>query len=530
MKNYHLILLCLFVFTTSFQSGLEGNEIIRRQIENQKLNPLKAGSEPIYCAPSLTKIYENRIFEPAWEYKNDLEQLIKSVEESRYEGLNPEDYHLTALKSLFSKFGDLNTQQKAQLDLLATDAFLLYTTHLLSGKVNPESIDSEWHVKRREGDPVLLFNNAISKHDIYQQIQSALPLHSVYKSLQQALIKYDSIRQAGGWNRLGEGVVLKEGAVDERVPMLRTRLKASGDFVLNVDENNLVYDEELVKAVMRFQKRHGLETDGNLGKETLAALNISVDERMTQIKVNMERWRWLPQEYSDYYVKVNIANYTVDIVKNGELVRQHKAIVGKNYRRTPVFSSKISYLVLNPTWTVPPGIINGDVIPSVKKDVNYLKTKNIVVYDHAGNIINPNTVDWNNSAAKSYTYRQPAGPANALGAVKFMFPNNFSVYLHDTPSRELFEKTERSFSSGCIRVQNPLQLAVYFIGDSVHWNMSKIKKQVESQNTLTIPLSEKPDIYILYWTAWTDAKGVIQFRKDIYSRDQKVSKALAEHL
>jgi len=496
MKNLLVITFALIVSSifTSFYTENETNEIIRRKIENQYIIPLMAENDLIYCVPSLSRIYENSMFSLAWENKNSIEQLIKSIELSENEGLNPKDYHIDKLLNLYSNYSKLTPEQIVNIDLLATDAFLLYTTHLLSGKVNPTSIDPEWYVKRREGDPVMLFEEAIKNNSVTLVIKEALPKHKTSE--------------------------------DERIILVKKRLLISNDLSEDDLGNIKQYDDKLYDALIIFQKRHNLEADGTIGKLTISVMNKSVDERIDQIEVNMERWRWLPQEFSNYYVKVNIANYYVEVFKDGELKKHYKAIVGKDYRRTPVFSSKITYLVLNPTWTVPPGIISADVIPAVKKDINYLKKKNLSVLDNKGNIIDPASVDWNNSIVKSYTYRQPPGPDNALGAVKFMFPNTFSVYLHDTPSKELFDKSERSFSSGCIRVQNPLQLAEFFLNDSIKWNSGKIKKQIESRNTLTIILKEQPDIHILYWTAWIDDNGIIQFRKDIYNRDPAISKSL----
>lgn len=518
-----LISILLF---SAFDDGAEINELIRQNIENRKITPIKAENDFIYCIESLSKIYENRLFSAAWENKNTIEQLIKSIEDSKYEGLNPQDYHLESLTKLYNAYAKLSLAQKANMDLLATDAFLLYTTHLLSGKVNPVSIDSEWHVKRREGNPVALFEQALQEGNISRYIEEALPKHKTYSELKKALVTYENIKVEGGWQEVPNGETLKKGVENDRISFVKNRLLVTKDLNKNDIGNSTQFDDKLFDAVLAFQKRHNLETDGNIGKATIAAMNISVDDRIDQIKVNMERWRWLPQEFSNYYLKVNIANFSVDIYKNGVNERHHKVVVGKNYRRTPVFSSKLSYLVLNPTWTVPPGIINGDIIPAVKKDITYLKKKNLTVYDSKGNIIDPSSADWNSSAAKSYTYRQPAGSDNALGAVKFMFPNSFNVYLHDTPSKDLFEKTERSFSSGCIRVQDPLILAEFLLNDNANWNLDKIQKQIVSKKTLTIPLKEQPDIYILYWTAWTNEAGVFQFRKDIYARDSAVSKAL----
>lgn len=516
----------MIVTFTAFDDGFEINEIIRKKIENQKINPLRAENELIYCVESLSKIYNNRMFSLAWGNKNLIEQLIKSIEESEYEGLNPNDYHIEKLLKLYNSYSKLNSEQKANIDLLATDAFLLYTSHLLSGKVNPTSIDPEWHVKRREGNPVLLFEHAIQENNISLYIKESLPKHKTYLGLKKALLIYESIKKEGGWLEVPNGETLKKGDENDRIIFIKKRLLVTKDLSKNDIGNIRQFDDKLFDAVILFQKRHNIEVDGSVGISTISAMNIFVDDRIDQIKVNLERWRWLPQEFSNYYVKVNIANFIVDIYKDGFNQRQHKAIVGKNYRKTPVFSSKITYLVLNPTWTVPPGIINGDIIPAAKKDINYLKKKNLTVYDSKGNIIDPSIVDWNSSTAKSYRYHQPAGPDNALGSVKFMFPNNFSVYLHDTPSKDLFEKTERSFSSGCIRVQNPLLLAEFFLNDNINWNLNKIQKQVDSKKTLTIPLKEQPDIHILYWTAWTNEEGIIQFRKDFYNRDIAVNKSL----
>ncbi|MFA9372347.1 MAG: murein L,D-transpeptidase [Labilibaculum antarcticum] len=528
MKNTFLAMLSLFIILTftAFDEGFEINEIIRNKIENQKSNPVRAENDLIYCEESLSKIYENRMFSLAWGNKSSIKQLIKSIEESEYEGLNPNDYHIKKLINLYNSYSKLNFEQKANLDLLATDAFLLYTSHLLYGKVNPTIADPQWHVERSEENPVLLFESAIQGNNIPLSVKEVLPKHKIYLGLKKALLIYKNFKKGGGWLEVPNGETLKKGDENDRIALVKKRLLVTKDLRENEFGDIRLFDDKLFDAVILFQKRHNIQVDGSIGKKTISEMNISVDDRIDQIKVNLERWRWLPQEFSNYYVKVNIADFALDVYKDGFIQRQHKVIVGKNNRKTPVFSSKISYLVLNPSWTVPPGIMSVDIIPAVKKDINYLKKKNLIVYDSQDSIIDPSSVDWDSSAAKSYTYRQPAGPVNALGAVKFIFPNNFSVYLHDTPSRGLFKKIERSFSSGCIRVQDPLLLAEFLVNDSINWNLDKIQKQVKSKKTLTIPLKEQPDIHILYWTAWTNEEGIIQFRNDFYDRDTAVSNAL----
>lgn len=458
MKNTFIVvsLFAVTILFTSFNAGFEPNEIIRMRIENQKITQLRVDGELIYCAASITEIYRNRIFDLAWKNKNSVEQLISRIEASESEGLNPQDYHLNALLELYNSYPNLNPEQQVDLDLLATDSFLLLTSHLLSGKVNPKSIDSEWYVKRREGNPTILFEQAMQNNNVSQLIDESLPKQKVYLGLKQALAKYEKIKTEGDWVEIPEGETLKKGMVDDRIVLVKKRLSKSLDLNEGDFGDMRLYDDKLFDAVLTFQRRHNLEPDGSIGNLTISAMNVSIDERIDQIKVNMERWRWLPQEFGNYYVIVNIANYSVEVFKDGKSINQFKAIVGKNYRKTPVFSSKITYLVLNPTWTIPPGILNADVLPAVKKDINYLKKKNLTVYDDKGNVIDPAAVNWSSPIVKTYMYRQPAGPDNALGAVKFMFPNEFSVYLHDTPAKDLFEKTERSFSSGCIRVHNPL--------------------------------------------------------------------------
>lgn len=503
----------------------EVQEQIRRKLEVRFQQNLRAANEEIRCVESLADFYTKRLFTPAWGAPQ-ANQLVASLSKAGDEGLDPNDYHLAQLERLSQSVHPLSPLQKADLDLLLTDAFLLYSSHLLSGKVNPETIDPDWKVKRREGDPLAHLQLAIAEGAVSAAIKNCMPKHATYVGLKQALVQYKEIKIAGGWQEVSSGATLKEGDVDSRVMEVKRRLLSTKDLGANEIGKQNEFDEKLVEALVHFQQRHNLQADGAVGPETLAALNVSVENRIDQIKVNLERWRWLPQEFSAYYILVNIANFSVEVFKQGGLVSEHKAIVGRDVRRTPVFSSTVSYLVFNPTWTVPPGILNGDVIPGMQKDPNYLKKKNISVFDNNGNKVDPSTINWKGKGATAYTYVQPPGPDNALGSVKFMFPNSFSVYLHDTPSRDLFEKNERSFSSGCIRVQNPLDLAALLLNDPLKWSLSNMQQLVATQKTVTVSLKEQPKIHILYWTAWVNSVGSIQFRKDVYNRDVALINAL----
>mgnify|MGYP000046824833 CR=1 FL=1 len=520
----------LFIYFTTivivFASKNEPvHELIRRKLEVSHFNGLHAFNEPLYCVKSLTQFYIKQEFKSVWTKATAL-QLIAEIEQAYQEGLNPSDYHIDMIKN---KLNDQHTTSiyKAEYDLLLSDAFLLYASHLLSGKVNPQTIHSEWYVTRREGNPIALLERAFAEGSIKASIQSAIPKLPIYQNMKLALKDLHQLKSIPLALIPTSNVPIKKGMSDKRIPEIRERLHLFKYFP-NKYLANETYDEVLHKAILEFQKNNGLEATGVIGEATIAALNIPISQRINQLEVNMERWRWPPQEFGSYYIKVNIANFELDVVKDHQIIRSHKIVVGKPYRRTPVFNSKMQYLVLNPTWTVPPGILNADILPSLQKDPSYLQKKNLQVLDHNGNLINTDQIDWKSPKARSYIYRQPPGPTNALGAVKFMFPNNFHVYLHDTPSKELFDKTERAYSSGCIRVQNPLALAEFLINDHKNWNTEKINTVISTRKSLTILLKEQPNIYLIYCTAWVDTKNNIQFRKDIYERDTLLLNALKE--
>ena len=518
--------LLLFISLISISNNASEviKEALRMRVENHLSNTQLVTSEKTYANKTLISFYEENLFTPLWQNKTILSQLNNIIHNAEQEGLNSKDYHLDFLINKTKQFQHLSIQEKVDLELIASDAFLIYLSHLLSGKVNPSTIESEWHVLKREGKPTDLLKKIHSKN-LQQIVEESLPKHKTYTGLKKALAYYNEIKIKGIDETILEGETIKVGLEDKRIPLIRERLLLL-KFLKKPVSNSILYDDDLYNAVKLFQESMGILSDGNIGKATLSALNVSIEDRINQIKVNLERWRWLPQEFENYYIKVNIANYTLSVHKNGVMERSHKAIVGKSARKTPVFDSKMSYLVFNPTWTVPPGILRADVIPGVKKDRTYLQSKNLTIYDHSGNRIDPNTVDWNTSIAKNYIYRQPPGKENALGAVKFMFPNPFSVYIHDTPSKDLFNKQERAFSSGCIRVQHPLDLAEYLLKDNDSWSREKIEQTIKTNITTSVNINNPPAVYILYWTAWLNEDNVVEFRKDIYSRDLKVLNAL----
>jgi murein L,D-transpeptidase YcbB/YkuD len=308
------------------------------------------------------------------------------------------------------------------------------------------------------------------------------------------------------------------------------RLEASGD--LATDEmTGEIFDEALEEAVKRFQGRHGLAVDGVVGPRTLQALNRTAEEHLRLIKVNMERWRWLPRSLGDRFIRVNIADFDMELVEAGERIMEMRVMVGKDYRRTPVFSDVMTYLVINPYWNVPRSLAVEDKLPLIKQDPAYLAGQKMKVLSGWGadaREIDPLTIDWSEVTPETFTWRlrQDPGPKNALGQIKFMLPNKFNVYLHDTPSREAFDRPDRALSSGCIRLEKPIQLAEYLLRGYPEWTRPAILAAIEDGKEQTIRLLEPIPVHILYCTAWVEDTGEVNFRRDIYGRDTAVADAL----
>ncbi len=518
-------------------------ELLRSRIEAGRTDQsLSACDEQIHASGALAPFYEARDYQPAWtDEKGPRKQalaLMGAIGEAGDEGLNPEDYHFAAISQSLDRLGygrgsdgGADAAILADLELLLTDGFLIYATHLLSGRVNPETIDPEWQANQREADLATVLERALSDDRVAGTLHDLLPAHSGYAMLREALKIYRRIDVSGGWVSVQNGPKMTKGQRGHRVVELRKRLLATGDLRGGGSSDGPDFDEILEQAVRRFQARHGLAADGVVGRNTLSALNVAVADRLGQIQVNLERWRWLPQDLGNRYVLVNLADFELEAVETGCSVLDMRIIVGKDYRRTPVFSGMMTYLVLNPSWHVPAKIAKLDILPRIRKDPGYLSREHFRVFDGWGagaTEIDPATIDWSNVIPRSFKYRlrQDPGPWNALGKIKFMFPNEFGVYIHDTPSRELFKKTVRTFSSGCIRIEKPVRLAEYVLAGDLKWNDEAIMAALESGQEKTVRLPTPIPVRILYWTAWVDPSGTVQFRKDVYERDGRVLEAL----
>jgi len=293
------------------------------------------------------------------------------------------------------------------------------------------------------------------------------------------------------------------------------------------------FDIALEARVKQFQHRHGLEPDGVVGQKTIGWLNKSHAQRMRQVRVNMERWRWMPAELGERRIEVNIAGFRVDVMEAERKRLSMRAIVGKPYHKTPVFSDRMSYLVLNPSWNVPWSIAVKEILPKAQTNPSYFEEKNMRVLKGWGNepvVIDNKAVDWNSLNEDNFRYRfqQRPGDNNALGRVKFMFPNEFDVYLHDTSARSLFTNESRDFSHGCVRLEKPMDLARYLLGGEASWTQEKLDSVLESGQETEVPIRTRMPVHFMYWTVWVDGSGLPHFRDDIYERDEPLAIALID--
>jgi len=478
----------------------------------------------------LHEFYSRREFRAAWSTPQLQSELLRTIADSEADGLNAADYHLPLLRELAAQVAapDATATLKAQNDILLTEGLLRLAYHLSFGKVDAVSFDAQWNYGRvlPRTDVAQRIEEAITSGAIYDRVAALKPTHPLYVRMKQELARLRAMQS--DWSAVPAGAKLEPGAHDERVPTYRARLVRSGDLAQAAVSDEQLYDPPLVEAVKRYQRRHGLMPDGVLGATTVAEMNVPIAKRIEQLRINLDRGRVVLHDLPERFIVVNIAAYSLYLVNGQDVVWTTRVQVGKTYRKTPLFRSEISYVVFNPTWTVPPGILKSDILPAAKRDPAAITNKGLKVLAADGSEVDPASVDWSQfkSGHIPYTLRQDPGPKNALGRVKLMFPNPYSVYLHDTPSQSLFERDERAFSSGCVRVERALELAERVLDDAPQWNPDSIAKVITAGQTQNVTLHRKMPILLMYWTAWVDHEGIVNFRHDVYDSDAKWAAAL----
>jgi murein L,D-transpeptidase YcbB/YkuD len=515
---------------------------VSNELKNEILNSkgpitVMVGENRTQLSGQVSKFYELQNFQPVWTSNGKLlpqaSTFIKIIKHADDEGLQPSDYHVKVINITSSEIENskdpVNPSMLAKFDLLLTDAFILYVSHLINGRIEPQGVDLTWLKNHNKVD----FNKIMNLGLDSNQFQSAIANYEnpFYKRLRTALIKYKIIQANGRWPLIPSGSKIEKGQRGERVRLLRKRLMITGDLNAESSDNSDIYDEKVERAVRKFQRRHGLAEDGIVGPDTLSELNVPVEERIEQIRINMERYRWLPRYIAPRYIQVNIPSFHLDVIQNGKTVLTMPVVVGKPYWNTPLFSADMTYIILNPYWNIPRSIALEETLPKIQADPEYLSKHDIRVFQgwtDGSTEVDPTTINWSivgNNNLK-YRFRQNPGPYNPLGRIKFMLPNNYNVYLHDTSKKSLFKKQRRDFSHGCIRVENPIGLAQYVLSTEPGWTREKIESQIRKGKSQSIVLPEPIPVYLVYFTAWVDDHGNTQFRHDVYGRDLALDQAL----
>lgn len=514
---------------------------LKEIVEQIEADPeLRVAGEPIFMPGDLIGFYRERNHAPLWRSadpagREQIRTALAYFTASPGTGLCGADYHLPFFQELLSHFaieeydyGLPRLRWSGWYDILLTDALFHYAQHMIKGRVPENAIQEGWNLRKKQDNLARVVNYAFAHDELEKILHDFQPVHPGYIALQRALARYREIEAFGGWAPIPDGETLHEGIADERVALLRSRLLLSGDLE-DFPEAGLTRMTAVDSAALkRFQNRHGLAADGVLGEQTLAALNVPVSARVRQIELNLERWRWLPKAVDDRYLLVNIADFSVSIVEKGRVVLSLPAVVGTRYRKTPVFSARLEYIEFAPYWYVPKTILVEDKLPLIRRDPSYLEANHYeLVARDLSTPLDPAVIDWETVDGEDFPglLRQKPGPWNALGRVKFMLPNPYAVYLHDTNERHLFWQRNRQFSSGCIRLKQPEALARYLLADA-SWDDEDIDTAMAGETPRRVYLKKPLPVHVLYWTAWVDEAGRVNFRDDVYGRDRDLLQAM----
>jgi L,D-transpeptidase YcbB len=472
--------------------------------------------------------YASRDFAPAWVEATGLnangEALVAALENAADDGLRPQRY---LNDPILSRMDAADPFARAELDLLLSDAFVRFGNDLMNGRFRQGEQSLEVRDYESTMDLTQPLRYAVESGQVAETLQGMAPPHPQYASLRAALAEYRALVAAGGWPAVPDtGQSLEQGQRSAAISALRARMAASGDYVLPTDGqvDDTYYDAALAEAVKEFQRDHGLLDDAVVGPRTLAALNAGVEYRVQQIEAAMERWRWYPRDLGSKYVMVNVPQFELRAVDGDAPPMAMRVVVGTPEHQTPIFNDRMEYSQLNPYWNVPQSIADNEYLPALRDDPFHLLNQNIRILS-GGEEINPVLVDWSSIGGRfPYVLRQEPGSGNALGRIKFLFPNRHSVYMHDTPQRHLFERSARSFSHGCIRLQDPMAMAGFVFNGQ--YTVEEVEELIASGRTRDLILDESIPVYIAYFTAGIGDDGAVSFYNDLYGRERVLIEAM----
>ncbi|RPA68929.1 murein L,D-transpeptidase [Cyclobacteriaceae bacterium YHN15] len=546
--SFLLVFVSFVVFSQDFQDDNGIDFLIRNQLEADNPEERKmVGGTLLFSSLVIQRFYQDRNFHPAWINEKKLTErayeMRYEIQQARFDGLNPDDYHLYSISQYFDKIergGSAPTNLDwATLDLLLTDAYIMLSSHLYLGKVNPENLKTAWNIQRTAPELRIdeRLGNALKEENIRKSMEELYPSFTIYKKMRDGLRELYNFHSKNlndsdiNWKALKLDKSIKQEEMNNLIPEIRKRL-IFWDFLEPYPfENEKLYDSIMETGVKKIQVRHGMVPDGVIGLGTVHALNQSPENLIKAASVNLERLRWLPDNIKDLeLILVNTANFQLDYIQKRDTILSSRVIVGKSYHSTPQFNAEMSYIVFSPTWTVPNSITRNEIIPAIKKNPNYLTRNNMKILTSSGTEVSPSSIDWGKVNPRTFPYiiRQEPGQNNSLGLVKFMFPNKYSVYIHDTPARSLFEREDRALSHGCIRIQKPFELAKLLLSFDPSWTDEEIRKAMHLSKEKIVMLDRKIPVVVLYLTYWADSKGDYFFRRDLYSRDTEIYNSLRE--
>jgi L,D-transpeptidase YcbB len=480
-----------------------------------------AGGDTVHVSPVTTSFYRRRLWRAAWAGEKDLLergwQVHQSIGKANEDGLNPAQYGHEAAARLLQKLeaqgegalpDSLRASYLASVDVLLTEGFNRYANDLVTGTIDPSKSGIDWRIAPGKANEERVLAGIIKGLKPSQVVAHLRPSIPQYDRMRTSLIRFQEVAARGGWPNVPEGSY-KAGGRAPGVSVLRTRLIAGLDpteaaLAQKGAADPTLFDADLQKAVEHFQGRHGIESDGGIGATTLRELNHAVEERIEELKLNLDRWRWLPDNLGERYLMVNIAGFEMEVVDKGRVVEHMNVVVGQTSWKTPVFADTMEHVVLNPYWNVPPSIYKAEILPHIEADPNWLASNNYERTNDGG-------------------VRQRPGPDNALGQYKFVFPNKDDIYLHDTPSGHLFSRVRRDFSHGCIRLERPEDLANLIVRLQTNRDPSTLASLAASGAERWIKLDRPLPVYILYFTAWVEEDGTVRFHHDVYGRDEQLA-------